>query len=239
MMMMPWNTSASIRGSSARPGSRALFPVAGGGGGGLVTSSIGGGSIIGGLRGVSAGGESRLISASPLAHHGEAGDPSINAIQHPASMDVNDDQQENLMTLGAFGDEDGDGGPDAQEQYQLFGPAAAVHTQQADQPAWVRQALDTESINFLSFVQAGIEAAAAVAHEKSKQTSQRLRGRRRVLFDMLLPPADNSRVVAAQGLLHVLSLVTKKLLRAEQDDYFGPINLDIPSVPIDAPAVEA
>ena len=46
-------------------------------------------------------------------------------------------------------------------------------------------------------------------------------------FDQLLPPLNNSRVVAAQGLLHVLALVTKNGLIAHQEEAFGPIGLRI------------
>ena len=49
----------------------------------------------------------------------------------------------------------------------------------------------------------------------------------RIDFDQLLLPTNNTCVVAAQGLLHVLTLVTKDALVAEQDETFGPISLKV------------
>jgi hypothetical protein len=46
-------------------------------------------------------------------------------------------------------------------------------------------------------------------------------------FEELLPPTKNSTIVAAHGLLHVLTLVTKGLLRAEQQQHFGTIALSL------------
>lgn len=52
----------------------------------------------------------------------------------------------------------------------------------------------------------------------------------RVDFEQLLLPTNNTRVVAAQGLLHVLTLVTKNALIAEQEETFGPISLKVVEV---------
>ena len=46
-------------------------------------------------------------------------------------------------------------------------------------------------------------------------------------FEVLLRPEENSRVVAAQGFLHVLTLVTKGLLVADQGVAFGGIELRV------------
>lgn len=223
---MPWNNTASIRGSSARPPSRPPFSV-----GGYATSSAGGGPI-GGLGGMSSRIGSRMISASPLRGRGEAA----------ASIGPLDDYSPPALGLG-HGHDDGPNasqehetqgvtaGLDPNKQFEIFGPAANVQTQRADQPTWVHQALDSESINFLSFVQASIQeadnareatparaGADAAEDNEGTQTGS-------ILFETLLPPTRNSRIVAAQGLLHVLTLATKKLLHADQDDAFGPISM--------------
>jgi hypothetical protein len=45
----------------------------------------------------------------------------------------------------------------------------------------------------------------------------------RVTLDELFPPKSNSRAVAAQGILQVLSLATKNLIIVEQSEQFGPV----------------
>jgi hypothetical protein len=118
-------------------------------------------------------------------------------------------------------------GATAEDDFELFGPAAQVDTQTAAESQWVRAALDGESANFLEFVKAGIDeadqmrAAAPLGDEEDENMTGRID------FDQLLLPTNNTRVVAAQGLLHVLSLVTKNALVAEQDETFGPISLKV------------
>lgn len=50
-----------------------------------------------------------------------------------------------------------------------------------------------------------------------------------ITFEKLLPPQHNTEIVAAQGLLHVLSLATKGLIDVEQNEAFGDIDLSIVS----------
>ena len=150
---------------------------------------------------------SRLPTASPLGGRGfEIGNEDDDL--HPGGSNA---------YLGAT----------AEDDFELFGPAAQVDTQTAAESQWVRAALDGESANFLEFVKAGIDeadqmrAAAPLGDEEDENMTGRID------FDQLLLPTNNTRVVAAQGLLHVLSLVTKNALVAEQDETFGPISLKV------------
>jgi hypothetical protein len=115
----------------------------------------------------------------------------------------------------------------AEEEFELFGPAAQVDTQTAAESQWVRAALDGESANFLEFVKAGIDEAdlARAAAPLGDEEDENMTGR--IDFDKLLLPMNNTRVVAAQGLLHVLTLVTKNALVAEQEETFGSISLKV------------
>lgn len=149
---------------------------------------------------------SRLTSASPLQGRGgpvPAGD--IDDFQLPGSQ----------VDVGMSGADD----------FELYGPAANVDTQTAAQSQWQRAALDGESVNFLDFVKAGIEeldqvrATASFGDEKDET----LRGS--IDFQGLLAPESNTCVVAAQALLHVLSLGTKNMLAVAQSEAFGPITL--------------
>ena len=118
-------------------------------------------------------------------------------------------------------------GATAEDEFELFGPAAEVDTQTAAESQWVRAASDGESANFLEFVKASIDEAdqVRVAAPLGDEEDEKMMGR--IDFDQLLPPSNNTRVVAAQGLLHVLTLVTKNTLIAEQDETFGPISMKI------------
>jgi hypothetical protein len=169
--------------------------------------SAGGTSAIGGLPlpALSRRG-SRLLTASPLIGRGL-----------PAGNDT--DYDLNLPNSAAGMD------PTATDEFELFGPAAQVDTQTAAESQWVRKALDGESANFLEFVKAGIEELDQErdAAPPGDEEDENLFGC--IDFDQLLPPLNNSRVVAAQGLLHVLALVTKNALAASQEEAFGPIGL--------------
>ena len=91
---------------------------------------------------------SRLQTASPLIGRG---------LQALPSAGLDELQQQGLYSdeLGAAGDI-AMTGPD---DFELFGAAAQVDTQTAAQSQWQRAALDGESVNFLAFVQAGVEEA--------------------------------------------------------------------------------
>lgn len=148
---------------------------------------------------------SRLTSASPLTGRGGNAGGNVDEIPLPQSQDD--------ISMTGY------------EEFELFGPAAQVDTQTAGQTQWQRAILDGESLHFLDFVRNGIEErdhgrAQASAGEVEDETLQGS-----VDFEKLLPPSSHSRIVASQGLLHVLALGTKGLLSVEQSEEFGPIRL--------------
>ena len=217
--MMPWNMSASIRGSSARPTGIAPFSA-----GGVATSSGAGG------RQFSLGPRGSSVAPSPLLHYGRA-TSIVGGLDDfaPAPED--------------FGSDDipGHGTPHpdiydrrtAESQFEQFGTAANVDTQTAGNAAWIRGALDSESLNFLSFVEAAVQHSIDQSLEDQLQADAEGQGLdtgivvkdRSIEFETLLPPSGNSNVVAAQALLHVLALGTKDLLQVLQHEAFGSISL--------------
>jgi meiotic recombination protein REC8, fungi type len=149
---------------------------------------------------------SRLTSASPLMGRGVmAGD--LDDFQLGGSqIDIG-------MTAG--------------DDFELFGPAAGVDTQTAAQSQWQRAVLDSESDHFLEFVQAGIKEmnearATALVGDEEDETSQGT-----IDFDTLLPPNSHTSIVAAQALLHVLTLATRNLLSVGQEEAYGPITMQV------------
>lgn len=96
---------------------------------------------------------------------------------------------------------------DDDEEFELYGPAAAVNTQTAQESQWVRVTLDQESSNFLEFLAAETETV------------------QNVTFEQLLPPEDHTKIVAAQGFLHILALATKGLIKVEQSEGYGDIRV--------------
>ncbi|KAK5128697.1 hypothetical protein LTR85_000030 [Meristemomyces frigidus] len=191
----PWNQSTGSRRPTGVFGSTSIA----GAGGQLGTL---------GRRG------SRLQSGSPLVGRGLIG----------ADLGAMDELQQG----GLYSDQVGGGGDvdmTGLEDFELFGPAAQVDTQTAAQSQWQRAILDGESVNFLAFVQAGIEEADQVREQVAAgdEEDEALSGS--VEFEALLPTESNSRIVAAQALLHVLTLGTKNLLQVEQEEAFGPIAL--------------
>jgi meiotic recombination protein REC8, fungi type len=153
---------------------------------------------------------SRLQTMSPLIGRGV---PGVD------SMGIAGLQSDTYTNLAGIDDIDM---VDAND-YERYGPAVQVDTQTAGQLQWQRAVLDSESINFLAFVQGAMEDAhasrnAARAGDEDDETLHDTIG-----FDVLLPPEQNTRIVAAQGLLHVLALGTKNMLQIEQEEAFGPI----------------
>lgn len=114
---------------------------------------------------------------------------------------------------------------DETKDFQLYGPAAAVDTQTAAQSQWVAAALDSESRNFLDFLDAQIQARDPTAEEEQEEEGEKLR--RSATFEGLLPPTEHTRVVAAQAFLHVLTLASKNLVNVRQDEGFGEIEIAI------------
>jgi len=205
---MPWNISASIRGSSVTRG-RPAFPS------GFPTSA-GGPSSLGGLPGSLGRRGSRTVSVSPLHGRGKPG--GLEALR---SLEGEDE-------FGILsGDDFGYLGAGAEDDLDLHADPPPIEPQPSQK---VRDALDAEGINFLAFVHDGIQ-------EKRKRLQEELEADflqaeaaadlDEVLFEELLPPLTNMRVVAAQALLHTLALATKGLLTVRQDEHFGEIGLRI------------
>jgi hypothetical protein len=168
--IMPWNISASGRGSSAsRVGSALLLS--------------------------SATRRSHLISASPL--HGLGPSPAID--------------EEGFRMIDAFEDIPGSE-PPREEESDVFNPVKMPNV-----------ALDIENSNFLVFVKHAIERKQKDVNQLGAQLNADPQVLDRVTLDELFPPKSNSRAVAAQGILQVLSLATKNLIIVEQSEQFGPV----------------
>lgn len=115
------------------------------------------------------------------------------------------------------------------DDFQLYGPGAAVDTQTAANSQWMRATLDHEAHNFLHFVNARIEAIPAPADEEEDELSGDGPSKASVLFEDLLPPPNHTKLVAAQALHHILALATKSLLIVQQTKPYGPIHLTLPA----------
>lgn len=151
---------------------------------------------------------SRITSASPLVGRGQG--------------------QELEPDIPQFDDNELLGGTStsvAGDDFQFYGPAANVDTQTAAQSQWLRAALDTESSNFLEFIKAEISSRAAAGQEAEDPVLGGAVAPTSVFFEELLPPDRNTKIVGAQGLLHVLALATKGLIQVRQQEHYGPINL--------------
>ncbi|KAK0890068.1 R8 protein [Friedmanniomyces endolithicus] len=160
---------------------------------------------------------SRLQSASPLVGRALAG--TAAAALAEAGMDdlgLEQDLYGADLDLAMSG---------LTSEFELFGPAAEVDTETAAQSQWQRAALDTESAHFLGFVQAAIAEADARHGQLGAGDEDGGEMVGSVEFGELLPPERNTCVVAAQALLHVLTLGTKGLLEVEQEEAFGGITL--------------
>lgn len=203
---MPWTISGS-RHSSAQPLGSGLLP--------RLSSSVGG--LVGGMElgPPSAFGRQglRVTSASPLLGRG----PSLPRLgsQEPSRLMSSEDEFADLdLQLGA------DMGPD----FELYGPSAAVDTQTAAQSQWVETTLENEAFNFLAFVCTKIqekvgEQGDAMEEDEGGMTQEK------ITLGELLSPAQNSQIVGAQALLHVLALATKGLLEVYQAEPFGEIEI--------------
>lgn len=150
---------------------------------------------------------SRMVSASPLVGRGR---PSV--VEGLGEADPTSD----AAMLGSMGDF-------FEEDFERYGPGAGVDTQTAAQSSWQKAALDNESNNFYDFIENAIDEKRQAA-ELLDLPSENIK---EVEFEELLHPVTNSIVVAAQGLLHVLTLGTKNLISVEQQEHYGPIRLSL------------
>jgi meiotic recombination protein REC8, fungi type len=215
---MPWDLYSASRQGSIRP-----FGSAAAG----MTPSIRGparGLEFGPPSALSRRG-SRFTTASPLQGRGPPLPLSqrISIISTPdrgrvATSDVPENDEEMLGgELPPLRDES--------EEFRLYGPAAAVDTQTAAQSQWIAAALDSESRNFLDFLDAQIQAQAPTIEGEQGEKGERLT--RSATFETLLPPTEHSRLVAAQAFLHVLTLASKNLVMVRQEEGIGDIELTI------------
>ncbi|KAL8869607.1 MAG: hypothetical protein Q9174_004150 [Haloplaca sp. 1 TL-2023] len=203
--LFPWNRSASARDSRSRQGS--LLQGFGSSIGGGFATSAGRLSSLPPVPGSMDRRASRITSASPLVGRG--------------SRDF------------GFDDNEIHGGPSTSvvgDDFEIYGPAVEdVDTQTAAQSQWVRKALDAESSNFLEFVKTEIaerNVPAEVDGEGEEQVPA-AEPKKSVAFEELLPPSRNTRIVAAQGLLHTLTLATKGLVWLKQEEDWGAIEIGV------------
>ncbi|KAJ9295114.1 hypothetical protein DTO271G3_6284 [Paecilomyces variotii] len=216
---MPWNLTSSIHGS--RHGSSAPSLPRGFG----SASEIARGHIGFGRAG------SRLTSASPLAGRGLgldlAGQDILSSLPIPGNeggdIDVLGDFDLDTYLEGEMDDRRPVTTTGGHDSFQLFGPAAAVDTQTAEQSQWIASALDHESKNFFEFVKNKIDTLVVEQSMVREQgnglgegSTHEVTGSREIAFSVLLPPEMNSRVVATQGLMHVLTLATKGIMSVRQ-----------------------
>jgi len=212
---MPWNLSASIHGSRAGSLARGAPFHPPSSIGGFPSASAGQpSSIIPPLPGSLDRRQSRLTSASPLVGRGRDRFSSIDLPIPEAAAADEILAGADVSSLGAVDD------------FQLYGPAAGVTTQQAAESQWLRATLDQESNNFLEFVK--VEIAAKPLPPAAEEEDE-LAGatKRSMFFGELLPPERHTKTVAAQGLHHVLALATKGLLRVQQREHYGAIALQV------------
>ncbi|PGG97935.1 hypothetical protein AJ80_09611, partial [Polytolypa hystricis UAMH7299] len=210
---MPWNITASIRGSVQRSSvhSRPFLPSVGG------FSSVGGPQSVitngpeGSIAAHSANGlalgrrTGRLTSASPLAGRSTMG-PGFDQL---GDLD-GDLDMEDLDNL------DLDAALDGHRHSSIEPNGATISGNKSYQPTAKLQqlasTLDQESVNFFEFVGTRI---------KDEQ-------REEISFSSLLPPSSTTHAVATQGLLHLLTLATKGVLRVHQNDAgFGEIHISL------------
>ncbi|EEH48609.2 uncharacterized protein PADG_04688 [Paracoccidioides brasiliensis Pb18] len=231
---MPWNITASIRGS--QPGSSVhsrqfLLSVGGyssiGGPRSIASGGVPDGSAVGGSSAVFGRRMGRMTSASPLAGRGIAR-PGMSDVPMPDDEEFDLSNLDSNLVLDHSVVEEGGGSPlglrrsQHHGSFELFGPTAAVDTQTAAETQWPAATLDQESVNFLDFVRAKImeesekakadtAIAAADGHRDDADVVE-------ITFSSLLPPTDNSHVVATQAFLHTLMLATRGALCVRQEE---------------------
>ena len=207
---MPWNRSALARDSRQSsitrgygfPGSAGGFPISGERQSSLPSM---------GRPGPFDRRASRITSASPLVGRGAQ---EREEIQVPRSHD--DDLEGLPPSIGG-------------DEFQVYGPATGVSTQTAAQSQWTRAALDAESNNFLEYLKTEMSIKAVAQDKEEDELAGGLIAAESVIFEELLPPANNSKVVAAQALHHVLVLATKGLIDVQQKEHYGPIEIRVSS----------
>ena len=209
---MPWNITASLHGSRAGSIARGTSFHPPSSIGGFPTNAGQPSSINPPIPG-SLDRRSRLTSASPLVGRGRDRFSGIDLPIQEAEDEIIGGAE--VSSLGALDD------------FQLYGPAAGVTTQQAAESQWMRATLDQESNNFLEFVKTEIAAKSRPAAEEEDDLAADTRPQRSTFFEELLPPGRHTKIVAAQALHHVLALATKGLLHVQQKEDYGPIEMGV------------
>ncbi|KAF2272885.1 uncharacterized protein EI97DRAFT_436495 [Westerdykella ornata] len=198
---MPWNMSASVRGSSAVPHSARVGSV------GTSTGVLGSARLRG----------SRMVSASPLQRR---------ALMRGSAADL---EALGLGGLGSELDVEGFGLPE-QMTSDGFGEMLLASPGKGDggspERVRVQEALSAEGSNFLEFINDALFEKQQRVREM-QGTEDETEQADEVLFEEVLPPAKNSRVVACQGLMMVLALGSKGLLEVRQDEPFAEIGLKV------------
>ncbi|KAI9732031.1 MAG: hypothetical protein M1818_007626 [Claussenomyces sp. TS43310] len=212
---MPWNVSASLH--SYRAGSSVRVR-----GVSSIGSAVGAGkhsSIHDGRPG------SRLTSASPLFGRGRLDlSTSPGGLQDIQRMD---DYELPALTFDSegVGSVPGSipGGRESEvpraglqhtdltrdEEFEIWGPAANVDTQTAGTSQWMGEAMAREATNFLSYVRNTItEMQADELDDGSRAAGMDAT----VSFKTLIPPLDNTTLVAAQAFYHVLTLASQSAI---------------------------
>lgn len=192
---MPWNISASKRGSSAVPRSGLSGRVA---------------SLDPSKRG------SRVVSASPLLGRSQ---PIEFAPLHHFDSDADLALEGSGAALALSGD------PTSSPV-----PTIAHHP-----PIRVHEALSAECSNFLTFLQDAISQNCGRTipqfhpfhHYPVQHQQAPAEDTNEITFNQLLPPTENTRIIATQGLMMVLSLGSKDLLDVQQYVPFGDIHLKL------------
>lgn len=159
---------------------------------------------------------SRIPSASPLVGRGQ---PRYSSLEFPMGNDDDDGLQEGRLMSD----------DQALDDFQLYGPGAAVDTQTAADSQWLRSTLNQEANNFLTFVQAKVATLPAPEDDEEDELSGNAQPRGVVTFEELLPPEQNTKVVASQALYHILALATKSLISVQQDLPDQRISLSVPA----------
>jgi hypothetical protein len=175
---MPWNMSASLRGSSVVP--RSGVP------GSMEPSTGAQGSMRQRLN--------RLVSASPLQGRGR-----FSGLEALGGLDSDLDIEgfglpEQFSSDGVF-----------LEPEDIRSPPAGPR---------VREALSAESGNFLAFISDAVGQKQRRFREEQAEIDDEVD---EVLFEELLPPEENTKMVACQGLMMVLALGTAGMVSVRQD----------------------
>jgi meiotic recombination protein REC8 len=217
---MPWNSSVLI--SRSQQGSRQGSVLHG------VRSSSRGLLAAGGLSSSAIGSIPRTRFSSMERRASRMPSPLEGRGQNGRSILAGAEGEEELMALDDQGGDPPSSGDAGNVEFELHGPAAFTSTQAAAESQTVRALLDSESGRFLEFI--GAEAVrkynlGAGEGEEDVEGGVDVRGKM-VTFEELLPPAKgHSKVVAAQGFLHLLTLATRGVLKVRQEAAFGEIEM--------------